>query len=87
LIKAIHPSFYTQSHNYNGFFKLLESLLQTHTCFISHSTKLRAFPLSAVTVSLNYLPRRLGSTVTRGKTLSSVTWNKPLHICCLVTVT
>jgi len=34
---------------------------------------LRALPLSAVTVSLHYLPRRLHSVVTCGKTPTTVT--------------
>jgi len=36
-------------------------------CFL-HSIKLFGLPLSAVTVSLRYLPRCLRSTVTGGKT-------------------
>jgi len=31
----------------NGFFKLVETLLQTHSCFFSQSTNVRGFPLSA----------------------------------------
>ena len=46
-----------QSHTNNGFFKHVETLLQIHACFFSHNMKLRALPLSAVTVSLHYLPR------------------------------
>ena len=38
-----------------------------HSCFFSHSMKLRGLPLSAVTVLLHYLPRCLRSTVTCGK--------------------
>ena len=45
------------THTNNGFFKLVEALLQIHSCFFSHSVKLRGLPLSAVTVSLNYQPK------------------------------
>jgi len=31
----------------NGFFKLVEALLQTHSCFFSQSTNARGLPLSA----------------------------------------
>jgi len=31
----------------NGFFKLVEALLQTHSCFFSQSTNVRGLPLSA----------------------------------------
>jgi len=31
----------------NGFFKLVEVLLQTHSCFFSESTNVRGLPLSA----------------------------------------
>jgi len=34
----------------------METLLQIHLCFFSHSIKLRVLPLSALTVSLHYLP-------------------------------
>jgi len=33
LTKAIISVVHTQSHNNNGFFKLVESLLQIHPCF------------------------------------------------------
>ena len=42
---------------------------------------LRALPLSAVTVSLHYLPRCLRS-VTCGKTPTTVTWSASSKICC-----
>jgi len=58
-------------HTNNRFFKLVEVLLQIHSSFFSHSINLRAFPLLAVTVSLNYLPRCLRSKVTCGKTPTS----------------
>jgi len=44
-------------------------------------------PLSAVAVSLHYLPRCLRLTVTCGKTATTITWSPPLKICCHVTVT
>jgi len=48
-----------QSHINNGFFKLVEAFLQIQSCLFSHSIKLRVLPLSAVTISLHYLPRCL----------------------------
>jgi len=39
----------------NGFFKLVEPLLLSHSCFFSQSTNVRGLPLSAVTVSLHCL--------------------------------
>jgi len=47
---------------------------------------LRGSPLSAVTVSLHYLPRCLHSTVTCGKTPTTTTWSASSKICCLVIV-
>ena len=48
----------------------------------------RALPLSAVTVSLHYLPRRLHSIVAGGKTPTTVTlWSASSKICCHVIVT
>jgi len=44
-------------------------------------------PLSAVTLSLNYLPRCLRSAVTCGKTLNIVTWSEHYKICCHVIIT
>jgi len=38
--QAVHSGTVTISH-YNGFFKLVEELLQIHSCFSSHSTKQR----------------------------------------------
>jgi len=35
------------SHTNNGFFKLVEALLQTHSCFFSQSTNVRGLPPSA----------------------------------------
>jgi len=52
-----------QSHTNSAFFKIVEALLQIHSCFFSRSTNLRGLPLIAVTVSLHYLPRWLRSTV------------------------
>ena len=49
-----------------------------HPCFFSHNIKLFGFLLSAVTVSLHYLPRCLRSTVTGGKTPIAATWSEPL---------
>jgi len=34
----------------------MEALLQIHSCFFSQSRKQRVLPLSALTVSLHYLP-------------------------------
>jgi len=48
---------------------------------------LRALPLSAVTVSLHYLPRCLHSIVRCGKTPTTVTWSASTKICCHVIVT
>ena len=48
---------------------------------------LRGLPLSAVTVSLHYLPKCLRSTVTCDKTSTTVTWNASSKICCHVIVT
>jgi len=50
----------------------VEALLQHLSCFFSQSIKLRGLPLSAVTVSLHYLPRCLRSTVPCRKTLIAV---------------
>jgi len=72
------------AHTNNGFFKLVEALLQIHSCFFSHSIKLRSLPLSAVTVSLDYLPRCVRSTITCGKRPTTVTWSDLLKICCRV---
>ena len=53
------------------------ALPQLHSCLFSHSIKLRGSPLSAVTVTLHYLPRRLASSVTCSKTPTTVTWSEP----------
>ena len=53
---------HTQSHTKNGYFTLVNALLHIHSGFFSHSVKLRSLPLSAVTVTLHYLPRYLRST-------------------------
>jgi len=50
---------HSQSHTNNGFFKFVEALLQIHSCFFSHSVKLRGLPPLAVTISLNYLPKMI----------------------------
>ena len=47
-------------------------------CFFSHSIKLFGLLLSAVTVTLHYLPRCLRSTVTSGKTPIAASWCEPL---------
>jgi len=44
-------------------------------------------PLSAVTVSLPYLPRCLRSRVTCDKTPNIIIWSKNFKICCHVIVT
>ena len=48
-------SLVTLTHTNNGFFKLVEALLQIHSCFFSQSVKLRGSPLSAVIASLQSL--------------------------------
>jgi len=45
-----------QSYTNNGILNPVDALLQIHLCLFSHSTKLRGLQLSAVTVSLHYLP-------------------------------
>ena len=75
------------SHTNNGVFKLVEELLHVRPSFFSHSTKLCAFPLAVVNVSLHYLPRRLRLTATCGKTSSTIIWSEALKICCHVIVT
>jgi len=47
------------THTNNGFFKLVEAFLQIHSCFFSHSAKLRGLPLSAVTASLQGVRARV----------------------------
>jgi len=56
---------HTQTHTGNGYFKPVDALLKIHFGFFSHCIKLRGLPLSAVTVSLHYLPRFLRSTASR----------------------
>jgi len=48
---------------------------------------LRGLPLSAVSVSLHYLPRCLRSIATCGKTPTTVTWSASSKICWHVIVT
>jgi len=48
---------------------------------------IRALPLWAVFVSLHYLPRCVRSTVTCGKTHTTVTWSASSKIFCDVIVT
>ena len=47
-------------------------------CFFSHNIKLFGLLLSAVTLSLHYLPRCLRSTVTGDKTPIAASWSEPL---------
>jgi len=54
---------------------------------IGFKSTCHGLPLSAVTVSLHYLPRCLHWTVTCGKTATTVTWSAPLKICCHVIAT
>jgi len=79
---------HTQSRISNGFSKLLEALLQIHSCFFPHSIKIRGSPLLAVTVSLHwhYLPRckPMRLTVTCNKTSITVSGSEPLKIRCHV---
>jgi len=49
---------YWPGHTNNGFFKLVEALLQIQSSFFSYNMKLRGLPSLAVTVSLHYLPRQ-----------------------------
>ena len=68
-MRPIYCIGHTQTHTTsNGYFKLAEALLHIQSGFFSHSIKLRGVPLSAVTVSLHYLPRYLRSTPACGKT-------------------
>jgi len=64
---------HTHFHTSNGAFKLAEALLEIHSSFFSHSIITWTFPLSAVTAALHYLPRCLSSTLTCGKTPTTVT--------------
>ena len=54
-------SSYATGHNRtnNGFFKLVETLLQVYSCFFSHSINVRGLPLSAVDSLLHWLTRSL----------------------------
>ena len=56
----------------NGFFKLVEALLQTHSCFFSQVQMYVAYPYQHVTVSLHYLPRCVRSRVSCSKTPANV---------------
>ena len=47
----------------NRFFELVETLLQIHSCFFSHSINVRDLPISAVISSLHYQTRGLRSTL------------------------
>ena len=75
-------------------FKLVETLLQIHTCFFSHSRNVRSLPLSAVTsrcitvqVCVQQCNKTPAATVTCTKTPAIVTWSEPLKICCYAIVT
>jgi len=87
-LKAVHSgTLVTLSLILTRLLKLVERLLWVYWCFLTLSIKLRAFPISAVTVSLHYLPRCLRSTATCSKTPATVTWSKTLKICSHVIVT
>jgi len=58
-----------------------------HPYFFSHIIKLFGLLLSAVTVSLHYLPRCLRWTIAGRKMITAATWSEPLKICCHVVVT
>ena len=73
---------HTYFHTSNEVFKLVEALLEIHSSFFSHSIITRAFPLSAVTAALHYLPRCLSSTLTCDETPTTVTSSEHLKICC-----
>jgi len=50
--RCLHKGSFTLGHightrTNNGFFKLVEALLQIHSCFFSQSTNARGLPLSA----------------------------------------
>ena len=76
----------TQSRTSNWFSKLVEALLQIYWCFFSHNIKIRGLPLSAITVSLHYLPTCLRSTVACNKTPITVNGSEPLKIRCHIIV-
>ena len=73
----------------NGVFKLVEALLQTHSCFFSQSTNLMyvSYRYEDVTVSLHYLPRCVRSTVSCNKTPATVILSEALQVCCCGIVT
>jgi len=58
----------------NGFFKLVEALLWTHSCFFSQSTNVGyvAYRYQHVADSFHYLPRCLHSIVSCNKTPATV---------------
>ena len=77
-------------YTYNGFFKLVSGSIPTDSVvilFTQNKSTVRDFPLSAVTVSLLYLPRCLRSAITCNKTLTSATTSETLKICCHIIVT
>jgi len=78
-----------QFHTNSAFYKFVEELLQIDSCYFSRRIKLRVLPLSAVTASLNYLPRCVLLAVTshmcQRAYYCNLKWT--LKICCDVIVT
>ena len=71
--RSLHKCILTLRHidhtrTNNGFFKLTEGLLQTHSCFFSQSINVRGLPLTACHILLHYLPGCVRSTVSCHKT-------------------
>ena len=60
------------------------AMLPFHSGFFSHSIKLRGLPLSAVTVSLHYLPTCQRSAITCVEVPATVTWSEYLKIWCRI---
>jgi len=54
---------------------VVNEVSQDHNLAVTHNIQLRGLPLSAVTVSLHYLPRYLRSTPACGKMPVIVTWS------------
>ena len=86
MTQKINPGSHSKSPSNNGFFKLVEPLLQIHPCFFSHRVKLCAFQLSVVPVSLHYLPQMSAfNSHMRAKHLQLLT--ESLKLCCHVIAT
>ena len=87
--KSLRKCILTLSHightrTNNWFFKLVEALLQIHSCFFSRSRNVRGLPLSALT------SRCITCQVCiqqGNKTPVTIIWSEPLNICCHTIVT